>query len=86
MKFFSETKELSVFHRRKKIANFENGEFETNDSYVIEKLKPHFRYKGNKVKTKVLNYWILKEKAEKLGIKTYGMKKKEIIEALEEVK
>ena len=85
MKFFSETKELSVFHRRKKIANFENGEFETDDSYVIEKLKPYFRYKGSK-EAKVLNYWKLKEKAEKLGIKTYKMKKKDIIKALEEVK
>ena len=83
MKFFSEEKDLSVFSRRKKIANFENGELETNDSYVIEKLKPHFKH--NKVKAKVLNYWILKEKAEKLGIKTYKMKKKDIIKALEEL-
>ena len=82
MKFFSEEKDLSVFHRRKKIANFENGEFETDDPYVIEKLKPHFKHK---VKAKVLNYWILKEKAEKLGIKTYKMKKKDIIKALEEL-
>ena len=86
MKFFSETKELSVFHRRKKIADFENGEFETDDSYVIEKLKPYFRFESPKVIFGLAKFMKLKKEAIEKGVYKKGMKKKDIIKALEEVK
>ncbi|HUU88314.1 MAG TPA: hypothetical protein VMX17_11240 [Candidatus Glassbacteria bacterium] len=85
MKFYSEEKELSVFNRRKKIANFTNGEFETDNPDVIEKLKPHFRCEESpKVLSGLSAFIKLKKEATKLGINTKGMKKKDLIKALEE--
>ena len=81
MKFFSETKELSVFHRRKKIANFTNGEFETDDPYVIEKLKPYYRFEP-KVMSGLAKFTKLKREAIKKGVYQKGMKKKDIEEIL----
>ena len=75
----------TVTSKGKRIAHFIDGEFETENPILIEKLKKHFKFgdgKGNKVKAKVLSYWELKLKAEKLGIKTHKMKKKDIEEAL----
>ena len=82
MKFFSEEKELSVFHRRKKIANFKNGEFETDNLYIIEKLKPHYRYESPKVMSNLANFMKLKKEAIKKGVYQKGMKKKDIEEIL----
>ena len=86
MKFFSETKELSVFNnRRKKIANFENGEFETDDPYVIEKLKPHYRFeKSPKIMSGLVAFLKLKKEAIEKGVYKKGMKKKEIEKILKE--
>jgi len=86
MKFYSDTKELSVFNRRKKIANFTNGEFDTDNPDVIEKLKPHFRFESPKVISHLAAFNKLKKEAAKLGIDTKGMKKKEIEKVLEELK
>jgi len=87
MRFYSETKELSVFNRRKKIANFENGEFETDNPDVIEKLKPHFRCEESpKVMSGLAGFLKLKEEAIKKGVYKRGMKKKDIEKALEEMK
>jgi len=86
MKFFSETKELSVFHRRKKIANFTNGEFETDDKHIIEKLKPHFRYESPKVLSGLANFMKLKKEAIEIGVYKKGMKKKDIEEILNKKK
>ena len=75
----------TIVSKGKRIAHFINGEFETENPILIEKLKKHFRFgdeKGNKVKAKVLSYWDLKLEAEALGIKTHKMKKKDIEEAL----
>ncbi|MBE3087081.1 MAG: hypothetical protein IMZ64_12790 [Bacteroidetes bacterium] len=84
MRFYSEEKELSVFNRRKKIANFENGVFETENENVIEKLKPHFRYENPKVLSNMANFLKLKQEAKEKGINTFKMKKKDLIKALEE--
>ena len=73
----------TVTSKGKRIAHFIDGKFETENPILIEKLKKHFRFgDGNKVKAKVLSYWELKLKAEKLGIKTHKMKRKDIEEAL----
>ena len=85
MKFFSEEKELSVFNRRKKIADFTNGEFETENEDVIRKLKPHFRCEESpKVLSNMANFLKLRQEAKEKGIKTFKMKKKDLIKALEE--
>ena len=74
----------TVTSKGKRIAHFRDGEFETENPKLIEKMKKHFKFgdEGNKVKAKVLSYWELKRKAEMLGIKTHKMKKKDIEEAL----
>ena len=73
----------TVTSKGKRIAHFIDGEFETENPILIEKLKKHFRFgDGNKVKAKVLSYWELKLKAEALGIKTHKMKRKDIEKAL----
>ena len=79
----------TVTSKGKRIAHFIDGEFETENPTLIEKLKKHFKFgdgKGNKVKAKVLSYWELKLKAEKLGIKTHGLKRVDIEKALENLK
>jgi len=88
MKFFSKNKDtLSVISKiaKKRIALFVNGEFETNDPEIIEKLKPHFRYEA-KVVSGLANFMKLKKEAEEKGINTFKMKKKEIEKALKEIK
>ena len=75
----------TVVSKGKRIAHFVDGEFETKNKIIIDKLKKHFKFgdgKGNKVKAKVLSYWDLKLKAEAIGMKTYKMKKVDIIKAL----
>ena len=88
MKFFSKRQSMSVIDKlsKKRIALFKNGVFETDDKSLIKKLKPYFKHEGAKVKAKVLSYWELKKKAKAKGIKTFGLKKKDLIKALEEVK
>ena len=77
---------------QKRICTFINGEYETEDPKIIEKLKAHpdqFRTDhpwpkpiGNKVKYELLKYQELLMGAKKAGIKTYKVKKEVIIEAL----
>ena len=89
MKFFSDSKEdLSVINRKKKvrIAFFKNGKFETDDPDVIRKLKPHFRHESPKVMSGLAGFLKLKEKAIEKGVYKKGMKKKDLIKALEELK
>jgi len=86
MKFFSEIKELSVFHKRKKIANFTNGEFETDNPDVIRWLKPHYRFESPKVMSNLANFLKLKKEAKEKGINTFKMKKKDIEKALKNLK
>ena len=79
----------TVTSKGKRIAHFVDGKFETENPILIEKLKKHFKFgdeKGNKVKAKVLSYWELKLKAEKLGIKTHRLKRADIEKALENLK
>ena len=70
MIFFNDRQpDSTVTSKGKRIAHFIDGEFETENPILIEKLKKHFRFgDGNKVKAKVLSYWELKLKAEALGI------------------
>ena len=77
----------TVVSKGKRIAHFVDGEFETKNKIIIDKLKKHFKFgdgKGNKVKAKVLSYWELKLKAEAMGIKTHKMKRIDIEKALSE--
>lgn len=70
---------------------FINGELETDDPELIKKLQARpdlFRTNPwnvdiHKVDFNTLKYEVLVDTAKKLGIKTYGMKKEEIIKALE---
>lgn len=84
MIFFSVEKNLVVNSQKtnKIIARFKDGKFETKDPVLIVKLKPYFKY-DNKIEK--LDYWKLKEEAEKKGIKTYKTKKADLIKALEGV-
>jgi hypothetical protein len=83
MKFFSEEKELSVFHHRKKIANFTKGEFETDNERTIELLKPHYKYdKSPRIMSGLAAFLKLKKEAIDKGVYKKGMKKKDIIEIL----
>ena len=70
---------------RKAIARFVDGKFETKNEIIIEKLKRHFRFKESpKVLTNIANFVKLRQKAAQRGINTFGMKKKDLIKALEE--
>jgi len=89
MKFFSKKKEtLSVISKtgKKRIALFENGEFETDDLKLIEKLKPHFKHESLKVSPIVLSglakFLKLKKEAISKGVYKKGMKKKDIEKVL----
>ena len=77
-----------VSHRGKRpqrIARFVDGRFETKNEVVIEKLKKHFRYEESpKVLTNIAHFLKLRKKVAALGINTFGMKKKDLIKALEE--
>jgi len=88
MKFFSNQKDLSVIDRisKKRIVLFKNGEFETNDPKLIERLKPRFKYESPKVLSNIANFVQLRKKAAALGINTKGMKKKDVEKALEDLK
>lgn len=83
MIFFSKTKELSVFHNRKKIANFTDGEFQTDNEHVIELLKPHYRYeKSPKIMRGLASFLKLKKEAIDKGVYKKNMKKKDIEKVL----
>ena len=89
MKFFSDIKDLSVINRKKKVrvAFFKNGEFETENPDVIERLKPHFRFEESpKVISGLAGFLKLKEEAKEKGINTYKLKKHEIEEILKNLK
>ena len=71
----------------KRIARFKDGKFETDNETIIKKLKPRFRYeKSPKVMSGLAGFLKLKEKAIKKGVYKKGMKKKDLIKVLEEVK
>ena len=69
---------------KKRIALFVDGEFETNDPKLIEKLKLHFRFEG-KVVSGLANFIKLKKEAEEKGIDTRKMKKKDLEKALKDL-
>ena len=83
MKFFSKHKTLSVISKvaKKRIALFENGEFETDYPELIEKLKPHFKFEA-KVMSGLAGFLKLKKEAIDKGVYKKGMKKKNLIEVL----
>ena len=82
MKFYSDRKEdFSIINRKKKVrvAFFKNGEFETDNPDVIEKLKPHFRHEESpKVMSGLAGFLKLKKEAIEKGVYKKGMKKKDI--------
>ena len=85
MKFFSKNKDtLSVISKvaKKRIALFENGEFETDDPQLIKKLKLHFRHESPKVMSNLAKFMKLKKEAMNKGVYKKGMKKKDIEEIL----
>jgi len=86
MKFFSDKKDLSVINKitKRRIALFTNGEFETDNLDVIEKLKPHFGCESPKIASSLANFLKLKKEAMDKGVYKKGMKKKDLEEALEE--
>ena len=93
MKFFSKNKDtLSVISKvaKRRIALFVNGEFETNDLKLIEKLKPHFRHESSKISPRVISglakFLKLKKEAIEKGVYKKGMKKKDIEETLKGLK
>ena len=83
MKFFSKDKTLSVISKigKKRIALFENGEFETDNPKLIERLKTRFRFEPN-VTSGLASFIKLKKEAISKGVYVKGMKKKDLIEAL----
>lgn len=88
MKFFSKNKDtLSVMSKitKKRIALFENGEFETEDENVIKKLKTKFRFEG-KVVSGLAKFTKLKKEAIEKGVYKKGMRKKDLEKALKENK
>ena len=84
MKFFSDKKDLSVINRitKRRIALFVNGEFNTDNPDVIEKLKPHFKFESPKVLSGLASFVKLKKEAIEKGVYKKGMKKKDLIEVL----
>jgi len=84
MIFYSVEKNLVVNSSKTKkiIARFKDGKFETKDPILITKLKPHFKNDG--IDYKSLNYWKMRELAEKKGINYHKIKKADLIKALEE--
>ena len=83
MKFFSKDKTLSVISKitKKRIALFENGEFQTDDPKLIEKLKTKFRFEA-KVVSGLASFIKLKKEAIEKGVYKKGMKKIDLIKVL----
>ena len=85
MIFYSIQKDIVVNSKKanKTIARFKDGKFETDDPVLIEKLKPHFKHKENRMAT----FNNLRKEAIKKGIKIHRKTKKaDLIKALEGVK
>ena len=85
MIFYSVQKDIVVNSKKanKTIARFKDGKFETDNPVLIEKLKPHFKHKENRIAT----FNKLKQEAIKKGIKIHRKTKKaDLIKALEGVK
>ncbi len=85
MIFYTDTPCLAVNSKitKKTIARFDkDGKFETDDPVLIEKLKPHFKHKENRIAT----FNKLKQEAIKKGIKIHRKTKKvDLTKALERV-
>lgn len=84
MLFFSVERNLVVNSNRtnKIIARFKDGKFETDDPILIEKLKPRFRHKENRI----ADFNRLRKEAIKKGIKIHRKTKRaDLIKALEGV-
>jgi len=85
MIFYSRIENLVVNSKRKNktICRFKNGKFETDNPVLIEKLKPHFRHKENRI----ADFNKLRKEVLKKGIKVHRKTKKaDLIKALEGVK
>ncbi|MBA7538890.1 hypothetical protein ES705_31168 [subsurface metagenome] len=83
MIFYTNTPCLAVNSKitKKTIARFDkDGKFETHNPVLIAKLKEHFRYKESYLEA----FLKLRKEAVKKGINTHGMKKTDLIKALEE--
>jgi len=83
MKFYCNEPNLVVNSKKTKkiIARFDkDGKFETNNPVLIAKMKLHFRYKESPLEA----FLRLRKEAVEKGINTYGMKKADLIKALEE--
>ena len=83
MIFYTDTPCLAVNSKiaKRTIARFDKyGKFETNNPVLIEKLKGHFRYEESPLETFIR----LRKEATKKGINTHGMKKVDLMKALEE--
>lgn len=84
MIFYSVQKDIVVNSKKanKTIARFKDGKFETDNPILIEKLKPYFKHKENRMAT----FNKLRKEAIKKGIKVHrGTKKADLIKALEGV-
>lgn len=86
MIFYTDTPCLVVNSKIKKktIAHFnKDGKFETDDPVLIEKLKPHFKHKENRM----ADFNKLRKEAIEKGIKIHRKTKRaDLIKALEGVK
>lgn len=83
MNFYCKDKDLVVISRKtkKEIARFVDGKFETEDTELIVKLKPHFKNDG--IDYKSLNYMKLLKMAKAKDIPIHKKKKVFLVEALE---
>jgi len=83
MKFFSKDKTLAVISKmtKKRIALFKDGEFETDNPKLIEKLKTKFRFE-DKVVSGLASFIKLKKEAISKGVYVKGMKKIDLIKVL----
>ena len=82
MLFFSVERNLVVNSKKtnKIICRFEDGKFETDDPILIEKLKPCFKHKENRI----ADFNKLRKEVLKRGIKVHRKTKKaDLIKALE---
>ena len=84
--FFNKKRPHSTIVSRKhrRIAHFKDGKFETDNPIIIEKLKKRFKWKESpKIMSGLAVYMKLKRKAIEKGIFKKGMKKADLIEALD---
>lgn len=84
--FFNKKRPHSTIVSRKhrRIAHFKDGKFETDNPIIIEKLKKRFKWKESpKVISGLVAYMKLRKEAIKKGVYKKGMKKADLIKALD---